>query len=361
MLLGAVAAVALGAGVVVGAGNGSERTAAERSRDAGSATASLSVRELTGLTVVLSFSGERAPAYVLRALRRREAAGVILFGRNVRTEAQVRVLTRSLRRAGGRRLLVMADQEGGAIRILPFASPAVGQAGISAVSEARAAGRAAAHDLLRSGVNVNLAPVAEAAQPGTALAGRTFPGDASDVASLVSASVVGYRGTGVAPTLKHFPGLGRARANTDDAPTTVNAPRGVLERDLRPFRAGIEAGAPLVMASHALYPAIDRRRIASQSGEVLQQLLREELGFRGVCVTDSLEAEAVLRRGSVAQAAVRSLAAGCDLALSTGPASFRRVHDAVLARARRSRAFRARLREAATRVLGLRASLALRR
>ncbi|HYZ70477.1 MAG TPA: glycoside hydrolase family 3 N-terminal domain-containing protein, partial [Thermoleophilaceae bacterium] len=132
-------------------------------------------------------------------------------------------------------------------------------------------------------------------------------------------------------------------------------------RDLEPFRAAIAAGAPLVMSSHALYPALDRRRIASQSPAVLDELLRRRLGFRGAVVTDSLEAEAVLRRSRVDVAAVRSLRAGADLLLMTGPGSFGAVRDRVLATARRDPALRRRVDAAAERVLVVKARLGLER
>jgi beta-N-acetylhexosaminidase len=117
---------------------------------------------------------------------------------------------------------------------------------------------------------------------------------------------------------------------------------------------------PLVMASHALYPAFDPRRIASQSPAVIDGLLRERLGFRGAVVTDSIEADAVLGRSPVAVAAERSIAAGADLVLMTGSASWKLAFPHLLRRARRSRAFRGRVERAAARVLRLKRALGLR-
>ena len=126
-----------------------------------------------------------------------------------------------------------------------------------------------------------------------------------------------------------------------------------------PFEAAVEASVPLVMASHAVYPAFDRSHIASQSRALLRDLLRRDLGFDGVVVTDSIEADAVLRRSSLATAAVRSVAAGADQVLMTGSASWKLVFPRLLAEARRSRAFRARVAESAARVLDLRRRLGL--
>jgi beta-N-acetylhexosaminidase len=216
-------------------------------------------------------------------------------------------------------------------------------------------------ELRRAGVSVNLAPVADVSAGAAALAGRTFPGTPAEVAKRTRASVEGFRAGGVAATAKHFPGLGAASLNTDDGPVTIDAPRAVLDaRELVPFEAAVEANVPLVMLSHALYPALDARRIASQSPAIATGLLRERLGFHGVTVTDSMEAAAVLARSGVATAAERSVLAGADLILMTGSASWNDVFPRLLERARSSPAFRARVRESAARVLALKSVLGLR-
>jgi beta-N-acetylhexosaminidase len=210
-------------------------------------------------------------------------------------------------------------------------------------------------------VNVNLAPVADVpAGPVAALAGRSFPGSPGEVAELVAAATRGLAAGRVAATAKHFPGLGAADANTDDAPVTIEGDRAELQaRDLPPFRAAVEQGTPLVMASHALYPAYDPREIASQSRAVLVELLRRRLGFRGVAVTDSMEAQAVLSRSSIAEAAERSVKAGADLLLLTGSGSWNEVFPHLLARTRASPQFRARVTRSAARVLELKRKLGL--
>jgi beta-N-acetylhexosaminidase len=170
----------------------------------------------------------------------------------------------------------------------------------------------------------------------------------------MAAAVAGWRAGGVAPTAKHFPGLGGATVNTDDGPATVERTRAQLEAtDLRPFAAAIEAGVPLVMVGHARYPALDRERIASQSPAIVDALLRDRLGFRGVVVTDSMEARASLATGSITKISERAVRAGADLLLLTGEGSYAPVHRHLLARARRSPGLRARIRASAERVLAL--------
>src|SRR4051794_147738 len=370
--LAAVAGLALVAGVAIGAGSGGgddgagTRTTSERPRAAAPpkravrAARGLSLRRQAGQLVVMRFNGAEPPAYVERALRAGRAAGVILFKDNVASQADLGRLVRVLQRAAGGSALVTTDQEGGAIRNLPWAGPAQGQAATATPVQAAAAARGAARDLRAAGVNVNLAPVGDVAEPGSVMQGRAFPGDAQQVAALTSAAVRGYGGTGVAATVKHFPGLGAATANTDDAPVRlVRTPQQLLGEDLPPFRAAIAAHVPLVMASHALYPSLDGGAIASQSRYVLERLLRERLGFRGVIVTDSLEAKAVTERAGPAEAGVRSVRAGADLILTTGAGSHLRVLRAILAEARRSPAFRRRVAESAARVLALKRELGL--
>jgi beta-N-acetylhexosaminidase len=275
------------------------------------------------------------PDYLERRLRAGETVGVVLFGPNVPAAGGTRRLTAAVQRAAGGDAVIAADQKGGEVRTVRFAD--------------------SAEELAAAGVNVNLAPVADVAGPGSVMAGRAF---STDIPANVVAASGDLLAAGVLPTLKHFPGFGRATENTDDVPVTIDAPRDVLNTDIAPFRAAIEAGAPLVMASHALYPALDPERIASQSPAVLQALLRDELGFQGAAMTDSLEAEAVLARSSVEVAAERSLAAGADLLLMTGRGSWIRVFPHLLQRARRSPTLRARIAESYARVQRLKQRIA---
>ena len=356
--LGAVAVFAVVGGVVAGASGENEDAA----RPATS-TAPASVPPPRGLTpvqeagsvIVLRMRGTSVPDYVRRALRERRAAGVILFRDNIASASQLRRMTRTIQRAARGRALVMIDQEGGAIRNIPWAGPRSAPPALRTADAAMANGRDAAQAVGGHGLNVNLAPVADVASvPGSVMRTRAFPGDGTAVGRLVRANLRGYEGTGVLPTVKHFPGLGAATTNTDFGRATV---RRLGAGDLAPFRAAIAADVPLVMSSHALYPQLDGRRIASQSRTVMHGLLRERLGFRGVAITDSLEAKAVVTRSSTPTAAARSLVAGNDLLLTTGRGSYIHVRRRLVAEARASKAFRARLREALGRVEALRARL----
>ena len=354
--LALLALAALIAGVVVGAGSGGG--GAPHRRDPLAIPAAdlaianqLPLDRATGLLVMVRFRGTSAPAYVLRALREERSSGVILFADNITGRAQLRGLTRSLQRAAGGHALIATDQEGGEVRRLPWAAPHAGEPAQLARGVVRREAAQGARDLTAAGVNVVLGPVADVPDgPGSAMVSRAFSEDPIEAADAVRVAVRAWTAGGVAPTLKHFPGLGAAHANTDLTGVTINSPL-----TLEPFQAGIAAGAPLVMASHALYPALDPAHIASQSPAILTGLLRRKLHFGGVIITDSLEAKAVTHRSGVGTAAVRSIAAGADLALTTGRGSFLPVLNALRARARRDPAFAARVRESAARVLALRA------
>ncbi len=369
-LCGLAAAAAL-IGVVVGssagggdAGNrepGARPTSREARARPEAGAGGLPLEQQVGQLLMMSFDGVEAPEYIHRRLRRREGAGVILFGKNVPSASALRALTTSVQRSARGGALVATDQEGGTIRSIRFAPPQSSQATLRTPAAASESASAAARALRALGVNVNLAPVGDVAMGGSVLGGRSYPGDPATVGRLVEAAIRAHSRGRVAATVKHFPGLGRAGANTDDAPVTIDAPRAELERsDLPPFRAASQAGVPLVMASHALYPAYDRARIASQSAALIERVLRRELGFRGAVVTDSMEAEAVVSRSSVGVAAERAVEAGADLVLMTGSNSWNLIYPRLLQRARASAGFRARVREAAGRVIALKRRLGLR-
>lgn len=343
------ALVAATVGTIVGVGRGGEERSPVGARTAARPPApARPVRP--GAVILLAFNGTRMPAYVGRILRRRDAAGVFLGPANVASPAQLARLTSALRHAGGADLLVALDQEGGSVRTVPSVGPVTAPPAAGAPKQVRAEYHDAGRGLRALGITVDLAPVTDAARPGTALAARAFPGPAQ-----VAAASAGLAAGGVLPAAKHFPGLGAATANTDDVPVDIPTSAAELERvDLAPFRAAIAAGVPLVMASHARYRALDPRFPASRSRRILTNLLRGRLGFRGVVMTDSLEAAAVLRTTSLERAGIAGLRAGVDLLLTTGRGSWIRLDRALGAEARHSPAFATRLAGAARRVRALR-------
>jgi beta-N-acetylhexosaminidase len=290
---------------------------------------SLTRRQLAGQRVIFSFPGLTVPSALLRQISAGQAAGVIFFGENVASEAQIASVIKQLRQAQRRSpvaspLLLMTDQEGGPVRRLPGA-PALSEKQIGAsadpVAAARSAGTGAGRNLAGAGMNVNLAPVLDVYHaPGdfTDQYQRSYSSSASTAASCGKAFISAQQHAGVAATAKHFPGLGQAGAsqNTDAGPVTLHVSLSALRaRDEVPYPAAIAAGVKLVMASWAVYPALDAARPAGLSSAVIHGELRGRLGFRGVTITDAIEAGALGAFGSYGQRAVLAARAGMDLLL----------------------------------------------
>ncbi len=288
---------------------------------------------------------------------------MILFGRNVSSAAHLRAAMRGLQnieRPPGLRapLLVLVDQEGGAVRRLP-GPPRRGAQRMAAggSAEVRRQGRLAASTLRGAGANVNLAPVGDLARRGSAMnrEGRAFGPDHWAVARLSAAFAEGLRQGGVAATAKHFPGFGRARVNTDDAPQRIATRPGTLRRiDGVPFRRMIDEGVEVVMMSTAVYPALDARP-AALSHRWVEDELRERLGFGGVVISDDLQTPAVAGYGESPRLAERAVRAGVDLPLfAQDYASAARAAEGLVDAAQRGSLGRSRIEEGARRVLALR-------
>jgi beta-N-acetylhexosaminidase len=268
-----------------------------------------------GEAIVGALAGPPKASFLAR-VRTGELGGVILVGRW--TPAEFRLTTAQLHAAGcaaGRPLLILVDQEGGFARRLSWAQPrhSEGELGRLGIAETRAEATTAAAQLRAAGVDVDLAPVADTLVPGGFLRARSFGTDAAAVGLLAVAYLRALQAGGVAATAKHFPGLGAARQNTDDAVVSVRTTQ------LEPFIRAVRAGVRLVMVSSAAYPTIDTSGTpAVFSHPIVTTLLRQRIGFKGVVVSDALDAPAAARTPNAPE---RALAAGVDLLLYTGSSS----------------------------------------
>lgn len=324
----------------------------------------LTLRQAVGQHMIFAYDGLQPPSALRRRIARGEAAGVILFARNVRSAGQVRSAMRSLqaiRRPSGLRapLIVMVDQEGGPVRRIPGA-PGRAAAGVTSAAQARADGRAAARTLRSAGANMDLAPVADVGRPGAALTRerRTYGRRSAAVGRRAVAFARGLREGRVRSTAKHFPGFGAAAVNTDDAAQRIDSSLATLRRvDEPPFKRLIDAGVDAVMISTAVYPALDDRP-AAFSRRWIEGELRRRLGFRGVTITDDLGTPAVDAYGSNRRRAVLAVEAGADLPLfSSSYRAGAQAAEGLLAAARNGRLDEKALRAEARRVLALRARL----
>jgi beta-N-acetylhexosaminidase len=207
-------------------------------------------------------------------------------------------------------------------------------------------------------VTVNLAPVADTVptsvgrnNPPIGAVGRHFGAEPSSVTSKIRVVVAATQQETVLATLKHFPGLGRVTANTDFSSRAVDSRMTATDRHLAPFRAGIDEGAELVMVSSASYPRIDPHRIGTFSRRIITEVLRDDLGFTGVIVSDDVGAAVALRSVPVGDRAVRFVDAGGDLVLTVDPRHARPMSAALAARARTDPGFRASVHDSAVRVV----------
>lgn len=323
-----------------------------------------------------ALAGVDTPAQMVEKYR---LGGVILIGfggndptaanqpvSNVESPEQVRALTTGLQNAGARLsadvpLLIGMDQEFGVVTrltsgmtVLPSAM-AFGAAGDPRLTEA--AWRAAGSELAAVGVNVNFAPVADVlgAAGSNVIGSRSYGSDPRQAGEQVVAAVKGMRAGGVAATLKHFPGHGHTTADSHTELPVIAQSRQLLDSDdLATFKAGIKAGAPLIMSGHLDVQAIDPGVAATFSKKVLTDLLRGELGFQGVVVSDGMNMAPAMKVPA-GEAAVKALAAGNDLLLM--PPNVGAAHKGILDGLKTGKLSRDRLVEAASRVLKLKLEL----
>ncbi|MEO5597936.1 MAG: beta-N-acetylhexosaminidase [Novosphingobium sp.] len=255
-----------------------------------------------------------------------DPAGYIIFGRNVESRAQLRALTDELRSLHGRdRLFICIDQEGGRVarmkapEWLAYPPGAVFDqlydlAPASAIEAARCNAHALGIDLAEVGISVDCLPLLDVRQAGAhdVIGDRALGQEPLRVAALGRAVLAGLAEAGVAGIVKHIPGHGRAGADSHKELPTVTVSAAELERDLAPFRT--LADTPIAMSAHVLYTAWDAENPATCSPYVVGEVIRRQIGFSGLLLTDDLDMEAL--DGTVPQRAARALAAGCDIALN---------------------------------------------
>lgn len=367
-----VAAVVVAVAVVGGDESAPERVASVSSTNAPAvrAAAALTPTQLAGQAVIAPFrnSGAQIPTDLRRAITAGQVGGVILFSENATTLAQARALTKRLQaipRPKALRsvpLLVLSDQEGGQVRRLRDAPPRASarDQGAAGVAATRRTGRDTARALCRAGITVNLAPVADVGAHSFVNAQqRTFSNVPRRVGTIASAFVDGAQKGGIGSTAKHFPGLGRARINTDDRPSRVTATRSQLrDRDEQPFRALVRSEVELIMLSNAIYPAFGPAP-AVLTRAVVTGELRKRLGYTGVTISDDLQAGAFAAARSPAAVAVTAARAGVDLLLYGGHTAGALAASRALTQAQQQGALsRTALRQAAERTLALRMRLA---
>jgi beta-N-acetylhexosaminidase len=324
-----------------------------------------SLARACGQLISVGFDGTEAPDHLLRWIADGEVGSVMLFRPNIAGPAQVAALVGALRRAApaDAPLIVAIDQEGGLVQRLraPLTEwpdmLSVGGHGDPALTEQ--VGRALGSELAALGIGWDFAPVLDVhTNPENPVIGNRAFGTTPDAVALHALAFWrGLTAAGLVGSGKHFPGHGDTHA---DSHFTLPVVAHDVERrhavELAPFAAAARAGIDSIMTAHVIYPALDRNWPATLSHRILTELLRGELGFTGVIVSDDLGMKAVADRYPIEEIAVNSIAAGADHLLIREPLTRQRAAFEALVRAAESRAeIRARAEESAARVLQMKA------
>lgn len=278
------------------------------------------------IPAIFGLSGPHLTADERAFFKDADPAGYILFARNCVSRDQLRALTDDLRTIHGRdRLLISIDQEGGRVtRMKPPEWPAYPPGEVfaklyqaapaSAIAAARANAEALGLDLAEAGITVDCLPLLDVRNPGAhdVIGDRALGQEPLGVAALGRAVLEGLAAAGVAGVVKHVPGHGRAAADSHKELPTVTVSAEELEIDIAPFCT--LADAPIAMTAHIVYTAWDKAHPATQSARVIEDIIRQRIGFDGLLLSDDLDMDAL--SGSVPQRGARAIAAGCDVALN---------------------------------------------
>ena len=296
----------------------------------------MTLEEKVGQLMMVGFTGTEPSQPLKQLLQERHVGGVILFFRNIRDGAHVSELTSQLQSLARRPLLISADQEGGSVlrvrqgaSLLPSAM-GLGRLGYEAVQEAATI---AGDEMRAMGINLNLAPVLDINSPENPGIGiRSYGESAEHVARMAEAYVKGIQGAGTLACVKHFPGKGAARLDAHlDLPKIDRSAEELRAKEYKPFVAAFAAGAAAAMTSHCVYPQLDKLP-ATLSSRILTGLLRDEMDFQGILITDDMEMGAIAKYHEGAAAAVAAFAAGADqLLICHDHALQRSSQDAIVA------------------------------
>ncbi|MDA0740044.1 MAG: beta-N-acetylhexosaminidase [Nitrospirae bacterium] len=283
----------------------------------------MTIQDQIGQLLMVGFQGTELSSEFIDWLQEFRPGGVILFSRNLVDPDQVARLTNSLQEhAPNPPLLIAIDQEGGRVSRLPqgftiFPS-ASSVAACQSPDVAYSVAEVTAKELRAVGINMNMAPVLDVnSNPANPIIGTRAYGDTpKHVCTFGVATMQGLQDNGVIPCGKHFPGHGDTMTDSHKVLPVVNSDRAQLDAiELEPFRHAIQQGIPTLMTAHVHYPALDAEAPATLSRPILTDLLRKELGFQGVTLTDDMEMRAILDHGTIGEASVRSLQAGADMVL----------------------------------------------
>jgi beta-N-acetylhexosaminidase len=319
--------------------------------------------ERVGQLMIVGITGQHPSPELEKRLAAEHPGGVVLYADNFGSVAEIRALTASIRNIGAIPPFVAIDQEGGVVRRIESAVPLVpSNMALGATRSADLARRAGADvgaALHRLGFTMNFAPVLDVLSPSGALETRAFSDDPALVALLGAAYAEGLQSAGVVAVGKHFPGAGAAKEDTHrELPVLQTTAQELNARDLVPFRRAMQSNLGGVITAHVALPRItDAADLpATLSPAVMTRVLRDELHFEGVAISDALQMKSLARRGSPGTLAIAAIAAGCDMVLALGGNAERAEVAAALRTAYRNGTLsEARVRQSLRRILALKA------
>lgn len=336
----------------------------------------LSAQEKAGQLLMVGLDTNAGRSSLDRLVTSRHLGGVILLGGWYDGAASVRQTTSHLAGLAGTdtgnlRLFLAADQEGGQVQQLRGSGftrmPSAREENSNSPERLTSVSAQWAKELKAVGINVNLAPVADTVpkEIGTRNQpigrwGREFSNDPARNAVMVPAFVKGTQGVGVSATVKHFPGLGRITGNTDLTATGIDDDVATTKDPyLQPFAAGIAADTDFVMVGSAIYPKIDGTTNAMFSTKIVTDLLRGQLGYQGVVITDDVGVAKSVSRFTPAERAVKFVSAGGDIVLTARPSDIAPMHNALTKQMAEDPAFAKQVDASVTRVVALKAKRGL--
>lgn len=282
---------------------------------------SMSQTEKLGQMVMIGIQGTKVDDDSLYMLNQYHMGGVILFDRNMESPEQVKQLTSDLQAQSNEKvpLFIGIDEEGGdVVRMAEKLTPPPSQKEIGAtgdIEQARTWAIKTAKSLKDMGINVNFAPVADIGSNDK----RSYSTDANTVIDFVRAATKGYQQENIIYSLKHFPGIGKGKVDSHVDSSSIDVAKEVLmTEDILPFKTIIDENEPndyFILVSHLKYPALDEEYPASLSSKIMTDLLRNELGYKGIIITDDMEMGAVANHNDFRSIGVKAVKAGVDIVL----------------------------------------------
>lgn len=283
--------------------------------------ASMSKTEKIGQMVMIGIQGTKVDDDSLYMLHQFHMGGVILFDRNMESPEQVKQLTSDLQAQSNEKvpLFIGVDEEGGdVVRMAEKLTPPPSQKEIGATGDTEQAKTWAiktAKSLKEMGINVNFAPVADVGSNDN----RPYSTDVNAVINFVKAAATGYQQENIIYSLKHFPGIGKGQVDSHVEISSIDESKDVLmAEDILPFKTIINENKPedyFILVSHLKYPALDEEYPASLSSKIMTDLLRNELGYKGIIITDDMEMGAVANHNDFKTIGVNAVKAGADIVL----------------------------------------------